>query len=74
MGLVETRHIGKVLIHPGDPDIAYVAALGNLWRANEERGVFRTRDGGRSWDRVLYVDEFTGAVELVMDPRDPGIL
>ncbi len=74
VGLVETRHIGKVLIHPEDPDIAYVAALGNLWRGNEERGVFRTRDGGRTWDRVLFVDEFTGAVDLVMNPQDPEIL
>ena len=74
LGLVETRHIGKVLVHPSDPDIAYVAALGNLWRGNEERGVYRTRDGGGSWERVLYVDEFTGAVDLIMDPSDPTIL
>ena len=74
LGLVETRHIGKVLVHPGDPDIAYVAALGNLWSGNEERGVYRTRDGGLSWERVLYVDEFSGAVDLVMDPSDPSIL
>ena len=74
LGLVETRHIGKVLIHPRDPDIAYVAALGNLWRGNEERGVYRTRNGGRTWERVLYVDEFTGAVDLVMDSEDPRIL
>ena len=74
LGLVETRHVGKVLVHPGDPDIAYVAALGNLWRGNEERGVYRTRDGGRTWERVLYLDEFTGAVDLVMNPQDPRIL
>ena len=74
LGLVETRHIGKVLVHPSDPDIVYVAALGNLWRGNEERGVYRTRDGGRTWERVLYVDEFTGAVDLVIDPSDPRII
>lgn len=74
LGLVETRHIGKVLIHPSDPDIAYVAALGNLWRGNEERGVYRTQNGGRTWERVLYVDEFTGAVDLVMNPANPRIL
>ncbi len=74
LGLVETRHIGKVLVHPRDSDIAYVAALGNLWRGSEERGVFRTQDGGRTWERVLYVDEFTGAVDLVMDSEDPRIL
>ena len=74
LGLVETRHIGKILIHPRNPDIAYVAALGNLWRGNEERGVYRTRDGGLTWERVLYVDQFTGAVDLVMDSEDPRIL
>ena len=74
LGLVGTRHIGKVLVHPRDPDIAYVAALGNLWRGNEERGVYRTQDGGRTWERVLYVDEFTGAVDLVMDLQNPRIL
>ena len=73
-GLVETRHIGKVLVHPNDPDIAYVAALGNLWRGNEERGVYRTRDGGRTWQRVHHVDEYTGAVDLVMDTRNPDVL
>jgi photosystem II stability/assembly factor-like uncharacterized protein len=74
LGLVETRHIGKVLVHPRDSDIAYVAALGNLWSGNEERGVYRTQDGGRTWERVLHVDEFTGAADLVMDPGDPNIL
>jgi photosystem II stability/assembly factor-like uncharacterized protein len=74
LGLAETRHIGKVEIHPSDPDVAYVAALGNLWAPSEERGVFRTRDGGRSWDKVLYVDGHTGAVDLVMDPRNPDVL
>ena len=72
LGLVETRHIGKVLVHPTDPDVVYVAALGNLWRGNEERGVYRSRDGGASWDLVLFIDEYTGAVDLVMDGRNPG--
>jgi photosystem II stability/assembly factor-like uncharacterized protein len=74
LGLAETRHIGKVEIHPTNPDIAYVAALGNLWASNPERGVFRTRDGGKSWDKILYVDDNTGAVDLVMDPTDPDVL
>lgn len=74
LGLVETRHIGKVLVHPNDSDIAYVAALGNLWRGSEERGVYRTRDGGRSWQRVHHVDQYTGAVDLVMDNRNPETL
>ena len=74
LGLVETRHIGKVLVHPDDPDMAYVAALGNLWQGSEERGVYRTRDGGRTWQRIHHVDQYTGAVDLVMDSRNPETL
>ncbi len=74
MGLDDTRHIGRIIIHPTDPDIVWVAALGHLWGANEERGVFRTTDGGDNWDRVLYVDEHTGAVDLAIDPGDPNTL
>jgi photosystem II stability/assembly factor-like uncharacterized protein len=74
LGLVETRHIGKVEIHPSNPDVAYVAALGNLWAPSEDRGVYRTRDGGRTWDKVLYVDEHTGVVDMVMDPASPEVL
>ena len=74
LGLVETRHIGRIQVHPADPDIVYVAALGNLWKANRERGVFKSTDGGRSWRKVLYIDEDTGAVDLVIDPEDPRIL
>ncbi len=74
LGLEKTRHIGRVRIHPINPDIAYVAALGNLWAASAERGVFKTSDGGRSWHKVLYIDEYTGAVDLVMDASDPNTL
>ena len=74
LGLVETRHVGKIEVHPSNPDVVYVAALGNLWAPSEERGVFRSTDGGRSWDKVLYVDEHTGAVDMVMDPSNPDIL
>jgi photosystem II stability/assembly factor-like uncharacterized protein len=74
LGLEATRHIGKVEIHPTNPDIAYVAALGNLWAASAERGVYRTRDGGQSWDKVLFVDDFTGVVDMVMDPSNPSVL
>ncbi|MBI3982178.1 MAG: hypothetical protein HY337_04655 [Gemmatimonadetes bacterium] len=73
-GLDATRHIGRVLVHPTNPDIAYVAALGNLWKPTPERGVFRTTDGGRTWVKVLYVDTLTGVVDLVMDPADPNTL
>lgn len=74
LGLEGTRHVGRILVHPTNPDVAWVAALGNLWAEGEERGVFRTRDGGRTWEKVLYVDAFTGAVDMAMDPRNPDVL
>ena len=74
LGLEGTRHVGRILVHPTNPDVAWVAGLGNLWAENEERGVFRTRDGGATWEKVLYVDAFTGAVDLSMDPTDPNVL
>ena len=73
-GLRDTRHIGRVVIHPSNPDIVYVAAGGHLWGPNSERGVFRTIDGGRTWTKTLYVDDNTGATDLVMDPQDPQTL
>ncbi|RMH23099.1 MAG: glycosyl hydrolase [Gemmatimonadetes bacterium] len=73
-GLAGTHHIGKVEVDPRDPDVVFVAALGNLWRQSEERGVYRSRDGGRTWERVLHVDGFTGAVDLVMNPENPDIV
>ncbi len=77
MGLGETHHISEVLIHPSNPDIVYVAAQGHLWGYNQERGVFKTTDGGRTWrhlTRGLPDDGRTGASDLVMDPTDPDVL
>jgi len=74
VGLKETHHIGRVLIDPKNPDIVYVAALGHLWGTNEERGVFKTTDGGKNWQKVLYLDEKTGVTDLAMDPQDSNIL
>ncbi|WP_419937064.1 WD40/YVTN/BNR-like repeat-containing protein [Candidatus Palauibacter sp.] len=74
LGLAETHAIGRIRIHPTDPDRAYVAALGHPFGPNPERGVFRTTDGGETWERVLFRDERTGAVDLVMDPSDPDVL
>lgn len=74
LGLEETRHISRIVVHPRDPDVAYVAAVGHLWGANEERGVYRTTDGGATWEKVLYIDQDTGAIDLVMDPGDPRTL
>ena len=68
MGLADTKHIARVVIDPADHDVVYVAALGHLWGPNGERGVFKTTDGGLTWTNVLFVDENTGATELVMDP------
>jgi photosystem II stability/assembly factor-like uncharacterized protein len=74
LGLERTRHIGGIAVHPDDPDVAYVAALGNLWDPSPERGVYKTGDGGATWSRVLFVDTLTGVVDLVMDPSDPNTL
>lgn len=74
LGLEGTRHIYRVLINPHHPNIVYVAALGWIWGENEERGVFRTRDGGQTWEKVLFVNSMTGAADLVMDPRNPDKL
>ena len=74
MGLEDTRHIARVRIHPQDPDIVYVSALGHAFGPNEDRGVFRSKDGGESWKKVLYVSENAGAVDLSLDPRNPRVL
>jgi len=73
-GLEETRHVGKIVIHPTDPKIVWVAAAGHLWGSNPERGVFKTIDGGKTWKKVLNRDENTGAIDLAMDPRDPEVV
>tara|TARA_B100000686_G_scaffold44261_2_gene46786 strand:- start:90532 stop:93744 length:3213 start_codon:yes stop_codon:yes gene_type:complete len=73
-GLSQTRHIGRIVVHPQDPDVVFVAAVGHLWGANDERGVFKTTDGGDTWEKVLYIDEDTGAIDLVISPEDPNTL
>jgi photosystem II stability/assembly factor-like uncharacterized protein len=74
VGLKDTRHIGKVIVHPTNPDVAFVAALGHAYGANTERGIFRTRDGGRTWEKVLYLDDHTGGIDIVFDPNNPHVL
>jgi len=71
MGLEKTRHIGQIAVHPQDPDIVYVAAVGLHFSFNEERGLYKTADGGESWDKVLYISEKVGMVDVVIDPQDP---
>ncbi|MEM1206300.1 MAG: sialidase [Acidobacteriota bacterium] len=73
-GLRESGRISRVVVDPRDPDVAFVAALGHCYGPQKERGIFRTRDGGASWEHVLFVDENTGASDLVMDPTNPRIL
>lgn len=74
MGLAESHHIGRIIIHPQNPDIVWVAVLGHLYSANQERGVYKTTDGGTSWKRVLFTDENSGAIDLAIDPTNPDIL
>jgi photosystem II stability/assembly factor-like uncharacterized protein len=74
VGLHDTRHISKLRIHPTNPEIVYVAAKGDMFGPNPERGLYRTRDGGETWEKVLYRNEFSGAVDMTMDPTDPDIL
>ncbi|MEM9928298.1 MAG: hypothetical protein AAF840_00640 [Bacteroidota bacterium] len=74
MGLEATRHIHRVIPHPTDPDVVYVGAMGNMWAPNPERGVYRTTDGGKTWELVLHIDEGTGIADMVMDPSNPNKL
>ena len=74
MGLKESEHIGRVVVDPRNSDIVYVAAQGPLWRKGGDRGVYKTTDGGRTWTRVLAVDDWTGANDIQMDPRNPDVL
>ncbi len=74
VGLSETRHIGKIRVHPENPDLVYVAALGHASKDNPERGVYRSNDGGETWDLVLHVSNRAGAVDLSIDPTNPRIL
>ncbi len=74
LGLDNTERIKRIVVDPRDPDVAYVAALGHEWGANPERGVFRTRDGGKTWDKMLYIDEDTGCSDIAMENDNPRIL
>ncbi|HEY7142335.1 MAG TPA: glycosyl hydrolase [Methylomirabilota bacterium] len=73
-GLADSRHIGKIQVHPQDPDLVYVAALGHAFGPSAERGVYRSRDGGRTWQQILFRSERAGAIDLALDRRNPRIL
>ncbi len=74
MGLTDTQAIARIRIHPHNPDLVYVAALGHVWGPNPERGVYRSKDGGTSWEQILFRSENAGAIDLSMDPHNPRIL
>lgn len=74
VGLESTRHIGRIRIHPTNPDIVYVAAMGDLWQSSDARGVYKTADGGETWSKILYANEDAGAVDLVFEPGNPRII
>ncbi|MDQ6601522.1 MAG: glycosyl hydrolase, partial [Chloroflexota bacterium] len=74
MGLAATRHIGKIRIHPKNPDIVYVAAFGHAWGTNPERGVYRSTDGGETWELVLHKSDRAGSHDIAMDPNNPRII
>jgi photosystem II stability/assembly factor-like uncharacterized protein len=74
VGLADIQQVGRVVVHPGNPDIVFVAGMGHPYGANDERGVFRTVDGGRTWEKVLFVDRNTGAGQVEIDPADPSVV
>jgi photosystem II stability/assembly factor-like uncharacterized protein len=74
IGLPNSRHIPRIRIHPKNPDLVYAAVLGDLYKSSSERGIYRSKDGGKNWDRVLFANADAGAVDLIMDPNNPRIL
>ena len=74
LGLKDTRHIIRIIIHPKNPDVVCVAAIGHLFGPNEERGIFKTTDGGKTWKKVLYINNKTGCSDLIMEPGNPSVL
>ena len=74
LGLPETHHIGKILLHPTDPNTVWVAALGHLYSFNKDRGVYKTTDGGKTWKQTLAIDDKTGAIDMDIDPTNPNIV
>jgi photosystem II stability/assembly factor-like uncharacterized protein len=74
MGLKNSERIADIIVHPTNSEVVYVAALGSLWKGNDERGVFKTTDGGKTWTKIFYIDENTGAADLDIDPKNPDVL
>ncbi len=74
MGLNDVQQVGRLVVHPTNPDIVFVAGLGHPYGANEQRGIFKTTDGGKSWKKVLYINHNTGAIQVEFDPNNPEVL
>ncbi|PYX58655.1 MAG: glycosyl hydrolase, partial [Acidobacteria bacterium] len=73
IGLNNTQHIARVLVHPRNPDLVYVAALGHAYGPNPDRGVFRSADAGKTWEKILFKDDKTGAIDLAFDPHNSNV-
>jgi hypothetical protein len=74
IGLLDSKHISRIRVHPKNADVVYVAAMGNLWKPNEMRGVYRSTDGGQTWKKILYINDQAGAADLILDPNNPRIM
>jgi photosystem II stability/assembly factor-like uncharacterized protein len=74
IGLEDSKHIARIRVHPKNPDLVYVAAMGNLWKPNAMRGIFRSTDGGQTWKKVLYINDQAAAADLILDPNNPRIM
>jgi photosystem II stability/assembly factor-like uncharacterized protein len=74
MGLENSEHIGKIIVHPDDSNVIWVAAIGPLWSSGGDRGLYKSTDGGETWNKTLEIDKYTGVTDLVIDPRDPDVL
>lgn len=74
MGLTDSKHIGRIRLHPDNPDVVYVAAMGHLWGPNAERGLYRSSDAGETWERILEVDDETGVVDVILSPDNPDVV